>query len=97
MIINVFLCIYYFHHQENHTIHRDLKPMNILLTEGIALDWRCHVDDDIGAVECGWVIDCDCWCDTDDYVGYDCDSDDDEHHDDDDDDHHDDVWWSCMY
>ena len=23
-------------------------------------------DDDIGAVDCGWVIQCDFWCDTDD-------------------------------
>jgi len=22
-------------------------------------------DDDIGACKCGWVIQCDCWCDTD--------------------------------
>ena len=24
------------------------------------------MDDDIGADECRWVIECDCWCDTDD-------------------------------
>jgi hypothetical protein len=29
---------------------------------------RCSAttDNKIGAVECRWVIDCDCWCDTDD-------------------------------
>ena len=38
-----------------------------------------HVDDDIGANECRWVIDCDRLCDTDD--------------DDDDDDHVFIRWW----
>ena len=27
---------------------------------------RVHDDDDIGAVECRWVMEYDCWCDTDD-------------------------------
>ena len=23
------------------------------------------IDDDIGAIDCRWEVDCDCWCDTD--------------------------------
>ena len=34
-------------------------------------------EDDIGAVECRWVIECDCWCDTDVDDDYDSDDDDD--------------------
>jgi hypothetical protein len=32
-----------------------------------AIDYTSRFDtnvDDIGAVECGWVMECDCWCDT---------------------------------
>ena len=35
----------------------------------ISISIRTHYgqdDDDIGAVNCWWVIECDCWCDTHD-------------------------------
>ena len=32
---------------------------------GIIITYKRQIDN-IGAVECIWVIDCDCWCDTDD-------------------------------
>jgi hypothetical protein len=45
----------------------------IILVLMIAFIVKGDVDDEnIGAVECSWVIECDCWCDT-----YDDDDDDD--------------------
>jgi len=38
--------------------------------ENIDVD-GCDDEDDIGTVECIWVIDCDCWCDTNDDDGND--------------------------
>ncbi len=39
---------------------------------------QCQGDDDVdvGAVECGWLIEYDCWCDTDDDDHDDVDNDD---------------------
>ena len=37
-----------------------------MLLEAAIAKVTTREDDDIGAVECGWVIQCDCWCDTED-------------------------------
>ena len=37
-----------------------------MLLEAAIAKVTTREDNDVGAVECGWVIKCDCWCDTED-------------------------------